>query len=64
MYYVMSKYGRFIKDKFDKVYFTGEILYQGNSLNEALKIKHHFGQNYEVYTSDDGNSYYKVVCSY
>lgn len=51
MYYVMSIGGELVQQEVTHLLsYTGEILYQGTSLSEALKIRNRFGQNYDVYT--------------
>ena len=51
MYYVMSIGGELVQHKVTHLLsYTGEILYQGTSLLEALKIRNRFGQDYAVYT--------------
>ena len=59
MYYVVSIWGNFVKNRFGEICFTGDILYQGSSLSEAIRVKRCFGDSYDVY-SFDGNSFFRV----
>jgi len=56
MYYVVSIYGKLMKNKFGVLQYTGDIEYQGTNLTEAIRICNVYGSEYEVCKLDETES--------